>query len=297
MRNLGLKIGLVSLGLAACVPQQYSSGRYISAEEILAAEGRWSIVELKQESKSYDPQTAHMNAREKVNPSKTSRSSTRGYTSHPDAKDMAENIHMRVLKLDTSSGSGFGSSLSGYKKTGQKFVGLVLSPKKKPRAYANNVEAEMAMNDGRSVIMPQHKPVVSDFNFSPNMVSAAPKKGIASQLLASGGYPEVLRMRMGDHPDKTRLVFDLNNAAEFRSALIENDQFLVLEVMNSTWSSDVEKEFAGHPLVKSYSARAGEDSVTFVLELKKPSRLVWSTMLPPNKSNESYRIVLDVKAL
>ncbi len=266
----------VMLGLAGCV----ASNREFTSEELLDADGKWPLVEVKQEE--YDPQAAHMQARQQVNPTRTSRNATRAYTSHPGMKEMEENIHMRVLRIDTGQKPepvGVAEKTSEQKPV-TKFAGLSL-PGRKPERV-DKVRAPV----------PSQKPVAAEVSLSPKMVHATPK-----DTAAAADFAKIQRLRIGDHPDKTRLVFDLDRAAEFRSALVENDSSLVLEIMKSAWASDAQKSFANHSLVKNYSVRSDEKSVTFVIALKQPSKLVWSTMLPPNKTDADYRIVLDIKPL
>ncbi len=280
MRNIFLFF--VMLGLAGCI----ASNREFTSEELLDADGKWPLVEVKQEE--YDPQAAHMQARQQVNPTRTSRNATRAYTSHPGMKEMEENIHMRVLRIDTGQKLepvGVAEKTLEQKPV-TKFAGLSL-PGRKPDRQKEAVS-------GRSATpVPARKPVAAELELSPKMVHATPKTSVKD----NAGGARVLRLRIGNHPDKTRLVFDMDRAAEFRSALVENDSSLVLEIMKGAWASDAQKSFTNHPLVKNYSVRSDEKSVTFVIALKHPSKLVWSTMLPPNKTDADYRIVLDIKPL
>lgn len=113
---------------------------------------------------------------------------------------------------------------------------------------------------------------------------------------AGSAISEVTAVRIGLHPDKTRLVFDLSKPGKFSYDIDPSGKVLSVRLPQSGWSATPQKPGAGS-LVKSLRAvPAPGGGVAVNIELSRPGRLAFSGTLPPN---EVYgdRIVFDVAPL
>ena len=126
----------------------------------------------------------------------------------------------------------------------------------------------------------------------PAQVNVAPQNITPA---AGSALSEVTAVRIGRHPDKTRLVFDLSKPGKFSYDIDPSGRILSVRLPQSGWSAAPEEPGAG--LVKSlHAAPAPEGGVAVNIELSRPGRLAFSGTLPPN---EVYgdRIVFDVAQL
>lgn len=283
MRNRFLLCAAAAFVLAGCsgeAPQTYGSaapdGKSNSAEDLLTAEGKLELVEDKREP---SPVQQHMNARKQVNPSKID--GPRSYTSKVSAKDLDEDVHFRVLRMEGDKGK------SDRDEAGDKFA---------------NADQDMAATRWA---MPGRKPTAQkglNLNKSEPVkerraIAQAQAQAVAEIIPASGGMAEVVDVRIGEHPGKTRLVLDLDSPADYTIEIDNNKNTLEMEIPQAGWSALAEESFTNHPLIDGYTVRkSGQGGAVFVLALKKPAKLLMSSAFPPNEVH-GQRIVLDLGAL
>ncbi|MCB1318448.1 MAG: hypothetical protein KDK27_20925, partial [Leptospiraceae bacterium] len=112
---------------------------------------------------------------------------------------------------------------------------------------------------------------------------------------ASGsGGADVLGVRIGEHPGKTRIVLDLDGVSPFRHDLDQNENVLIVTLPEAVWKTASQKDFSAHPLLRSYRTQPGKDGGTvLVLRFKKPVRLVAATPLGPG-GTAAHRILFDI---
>ncbi len=125
--------------------------------------------------------------------------------------------------------------------------------------------------------------------------AAAPKRTIdAPSSLA----PQVVDVRSGRHPGKTRIVLDVTKKTQYAVRMTDNNRTLVVDLPHAVWSLKETHSFAGEPLLKSYSVDSqGTAGVQLKIAMNKGARVVNKMALPGSDTNPNQRIVLDVAGL
>jgi hypothetical protein len=103
-------------------------------------------------------------------------------------------------------------------------------------------------------------------------------------------------VRVGDHPDKTRLVLDLSGKASYRYDLDNDEHLLVIELTDTEWKTAPSQTFTGNGALKSYSTEMLENGkgTRLVLQLKGPTKVLMDKLMPADGTSGN-RIVIDLK--
>jgi hypothetical protein len=110
------------------------------------------------------------------------------------------------------------------------------------------------------------------------------------------GAVSVTGLRLGEHKDKTRLVFDMTGASAYRYDLDNAENLLVIELAGAGWTAAQSQTMAKSPLVQSYSVQAMDGGGTrVIIPLKRAVNVIYEAALKPEGGNSSHRIVLDLK--
>jgi N-acetylmuramoyl-L-alanine amidase len=118
--------------------------------------------------------------------------------------------------------------------------------------------------------------------------------GLAVPLLAAA-RPAILDVRLGQHPDKTRIVLELSQAPSYRSYLVENPLRLVIELAGEDWSFDARLLPAPRGAVADLRfARFDAASSRLVADLRSPVQMLQPVLLA---SGGSFRLVIDLVPL
>ncbi len=142
---------------------------------------------------------------------------------------------------------------------------------------------------------PPHKPVapvqITQTASLPDMPVVQP------QPAAPPAASSVLGVRVGEHPDKVRIVLDVTGPAKFSSDLDNQEKLLIIDLPQSGWTAGTQGSFDGNPVISGYTARpSAGGGVTLAVELKKAAKLTMSSALEPNEVY-GHRIVFDVAPL
>jgi N-acetylmuramoyl-L-alanine amidase len=105
---------------------------------------------------------------------------------------------------------------------------------------------------------------------------------------------EVLGIRLGVHPDKTRVVLDLSGGAPYRTLLLANPYRLVIDLEGIQWQLGPEGAPAGKGLVSGmrYGTYSG-GTQRLVLDLAGPITLQQSALIA-GSGTVAARLVLDL---
>jgi len=105
---------------------------------------------------------------------------------------------------------------------------------------------------------------------------------------------DVLGIRLGVHPDKTRVVLDLSGGAPYHTLLLANPYRLVVDLDEARWQLGPEGAPPGKGLVSSlrYGTYSG-GTQRLVLDLAGPADLQQSALIPGSGS-VAARLVLDI---
>lgn len=233
------------------------------------------------------PLEQHMRARRMVDPGDTSPTHRYTYLAENHEKRVAGRQAREILRSD----------------------GTVVVPGHKPRRGGENafskLVASLAPADavGGAVVKPESKPVVKTANASQSASGAIlkpsvkPRRQVAkpSQTASySGKGGSVTAVRVGKHPDKTRLVLDVSAKPDFNFEMDDRKNVLVVKLPGTGWSADTKRVFSSHPLLLAYLAKPTSGGGTFLaIKMKKKAKLLFKSVYPPG-NGKGYRIVLDV---
>ena len=136
-------------------------------------------------------------------------------------------------------------------------------------------------------------PVAAD----PNSVSTkapVPSSSLPAQESAasSGG---VTGVRVGVHPDRTRIVLDLSGPTTFQTDLDNGERILLVDLPETLWRAPEGQNASGKSLVSAWSAQSAHEGkgTTAVFQLSGPVKILTSsTLRPDGKSGD--RIVIDL---
>lgn len=109
------------------------------------------------------------------------------------------------------------------------------------------------------------------------------------------GKNTVKKLRIGEHPGKTRMVLDVNGPAQYSYDLDNNENLLVIELPDSGWAGKQSWSSSKAPLMSSYTVQPSGNGSRVIIQLKKPVRVIYEDVLKPNGTPD-YRIVLDLAA-
>lgn len=117
----------------------------------------------------------------------------------------------------------------------------------------------------------------------------------ASTEAGTGSASTIRALRLGEHANKTRLVFDVTTKPVYRTDLDNNEKLLVVEIDNAAWSGKIPSTLSS-PMIQSYSTQALENNAgtRIIMVLKKSAKISTQEVLNPESANGPYRLVLDL---
>lgn len=129
--------------------------------------------------------------------------------------------------------------------------------------------------------------------------SPTPKAGTAikpgARDMAANGNPTVTSVRVGEHSDRVRLVFDVTAGTSYSADLDNQENLLLVELPGVNWSAPMQEPFGKMALMKSYKVDpASGGGYLFVLQLKGPTSILSQNVIPA-LSGGGKRIVIDLK--
>jgi len=104
----------------------------------------------------------------------------------------------------------------------------------------------------------------------------------------------VTNVRIGDHPNKTRMVIDMTNAPKFTYQVQDDKNLLVVNLPDTDWDAKDRKVYAHHPLILAYIAKKSPEGGTILaFKLRKKIKVLKDTVFRPSE-NAGHRIVFDI---
>lgn len=123
----------------------------------------------------------------------------------------------------------------------------------------------------------QHEEVLQDVK-----ADSAAQKGAVRQL------------RIGEHPDKTRIVMDATAGLDFNIHNENQGRVLIVDLPAAGWDTAASMQAANSPLIESYQSQPdGNGGTRLFLSLKKDVRVLWAEALAP-VGGKGHRIVIDL---
>ena len=99
-------------------------------------------------------------------------------------------------------------------------------------------------------------------------------------------------LRFGVHPDKKRLVLDLNKPTDFRSFVLTNPNRLVIDFPEFNWKPQTIDNISGSAVTGIRQGVLEPGISRIVLDLEKQSQ-IYNAFLLPSKGNLKDRLVID----
>ncbi len=287
------------------------------AETLLDTEkGVWAVEEDK---KPRDPREAHLWARQQVDP--TELTTEHSYTSKMSPQEMEEEQY-RVMRLKPGTVQVAESQLREKVESAVEHEPIALAsalpiPKTKP-VPPQKSNSEVPLPEEK----PAFKPVRglnaeaittlkapepannTDKDWAFSEASEAPRTASnrvdevkpQDQKPASGDENRIVNVRVGDHPGKTRIVFDSEKPVKFSAAMQADGQSLRVTFDGAIWDTSAEKSFSSHALLSSYQTEQNGGRAVVNLSLKRPGSVTMQQTYPPNETYKNYRIVIDISA-
>lgn len=106
----------------------------------------------------------------------------------------------------------------------------------------------------------------------------------------------VLGVRLGEHPQKTRMVIDWSQLGEVRTDLDNTEKLLVVTLSKTEWDGKTLVSGLSSPLVSGWSVQDEAGAKTLVVQLKKSVKLGSVSKLKA-ENGKPARVVLDLTAL
>jgi len=125
------------------------------------------------------------------------------------------------------------------------------------------------------------------------VAAAEPVQTAAVAVPAAAPRAAVLAVRIGEHPDKTRLVLEMSRATAFRVAPGDAPGRLLLDIPEVDWASGPAP--SGRGLLRAVRLAGAERGVMRLeLDTDGPARVVLAEFLPP-RDGKPPRLVLDLE--
>ena len=203
-----------------------------------------------------DPLRAHMKARKRVNPN--DRSSKRSYT-----------------KL-----VGATSNQSKTRSSSRVAAFVPPVPGRKPMLGTAAVARALPVSTVKTAPspIPRLKPIAV-------AQSISPAKSMAHKIT---------NMRIGNHPGKTRIVFDVDAPVTATTEMVNGGRVLYLTFEGADWQTESVGSFAGHPVLSGYEARLSDVGAIVKIQMKTAVKVSGPKRYSPNAQYKNHRISIDI---
>jgi len=115
-------------------------------------------------------------------------------------------------------------------------------------------------------------------------------------VVAGAGGVQVQKLRIGEHRDKTRLVFDVTGAASYRYDIDNNEKLMIVELPGTGWSGPMQWTSGKAPLLASYTVSPLDGGGSRVIvQLKHAASVVYESTLAGG-GGKPHRIVVDLRS-
>lgn len=107
---------------------------------------------------------------------------------------------------------------------------------------------------------------------------------------------QVTQLRVGEHPGRTRLVFDTTADVSYSYEVDNGEKILRVSFPGASWAAPVQSAFANSPMVVSYQATPdGNGGTTLAIQLQRNAQVALAQGLPA-ASGVPPRVVVDLAA-
>jgi hypothetical protein len=105
-------------------------------------------------------------------------------------------------------------------------------------------------------------------------------------------------VRIGEHPGKTRIVFDVSDKLSFSKDVDNGEHILTIDVQGAGWAgAGTAQPTPKSPLLASWQASPdGQGGTRFVIQLRKPAKILAAEAMAP-AAGKPGRIIIDLGPL
>lgn len=169
----------------------------------------------------------------------------------------------------------------------------VLIPAAQPPPSETSMSQEAAANDKTMVVLKENAGIRPSVSVSaPAPVSA---QAPAPTPVSTSGV-QVKDLRIGEHSDKTRLVFDVTGPVSYRYDIDNEEKIMIIELPGTGWAGPAQWKSGKAPLLASYTVSPSDGGGSRVIvQLKKAVSVVYETKIT-GKAGEAFRIVIDLRS-
>lgn len=145
---------------------------------------------------------------------------------------------------------------------------------------------------------PASDPALESFAKPPAQTAAQTAAAPQTAKAPAKTGASVTALRVGEHPGKTRLVFDIAGDKGAKIAytldLDNGEKILVIEIPAAAWSAPATRSFPGAPLIASYKTDSAAGGGTLlILQLKAPAKIIYEGYMP-GTSGQGGRLIIDL---
>lgn len=166
----------------------------------------------------------------------------------------------------------------------------------KPTSVSTSADAPMPAQKPKIIpekaapkLAPVSEPVQSSISVDTEKSTSVPLSASSSSAPAT-----LKEVRIGDYPDKTRIVLDVTRKVPFTYDLDNSEKILIIDLDTPEFAAAAGMSFAKSPLVASYTAQAVTDGKSrLILQLRDAVDVAKTQALPPN-GDKGDRIVIDL---
>ncbi|MBU6234751.1 MAG: hypothetical protein KGQ41_02815 [Alphaproteobacteria bacterium] len=125
------------------------------------------------------------------------------------------------------------------------------------------------------------------------VVDEAPAKKADKAAAPAPKGDGVAGVRIGVHPDRVRIVLDVNGPTKFTSNVDNGEKLLTVELPSTTWSAPKTQAFKGLPVVDSYMAQSEGKGTVVAFTLKGDTKVLDAKTIK-GEAGKPSRIVIDL---
>ncbi len=108
----------------------------------------------------------------------------------------------------------------------------------------------------------------------------------------------VRQVRVGEHPDKTRIVLDASDNVAFSYDLDNDSHSLIIKMPAAGWTAPVQAGVANSPLIQSWKAVPdGKGGAIMTISLRRAVKVLSAETLSAAENDNQPRIVVDLASL
>lgn len=107
----------------------------------------------------------------------------------------------------------------------------------------------------------------------------------------------VNNLRVGTHPDKTRLVFEIMNHNQSNPEIKLNGKLVSFQIVNAKWPDAAQQFSSLEDQVGIFKVDQERDNLNVTILLNKDMRIKSTDMLPPSETGGARRLVIDLAPL